>query len=79
MNMRRFVSIMLLITFIASTISGIALFLTPKGAKSTYTFLGVPRYVWNNIHVVTSFLGVIVGLIHIYLNWRALVSYFKLR
>ncbi|ADY73514.1 hypothetical protein Dester_0874 [Desulfurobacterium thermolithotrophum DSM 11699] len=78
--LRRYVSLFLLYTLIAMTISGIVLYVMPHGRIAYWTgwrFLGLDKDQWDSLHTIFGFLMVFFGIWHVILNWRNIVSYLK--
>ncbi|NPA98851.1 MAG: DUF4405 domain-containing protein [Crenarchaeota archaeon] len=75
-TVRRIVSICLLISAILVFISGIILYL-----RTTHVLyravVWIPGWAIDNIHVYAGFVVSGLAIIHVYLNWNALKSYFK--
>jgi hypothetical protein len=67
---RGFSSILLSISFVIVVVTGLVLWLS----HSPQTF-GIGKGLWKHTHIFTSLLMLIVGVVHICLNWRIFVSY----
>lgn len=79
-HLRGFISLLTALSFLIMTISGVILFITPQGRIAywlDWTFLGISKTQWGDMHITTSLLFALAGLWHTWLNWRALVSYFQ--
>jgi len=79
-NLRGFISLLTALSFLIMTISGIILFVVPQGRIASWIdwrMLGLTKVQWGNMHITTSLLFALAGLWHTWLNWRALLSYFK--
>ncbi len=79
-NFRAFVSVLAAFSFVLMAVTGLVLFFTPscRAARDTsWIFWGHDKDQWVAIHVWFSIAFVVASLIHIYLNWTALISYFK--
>jgi len=77
-NMRSFVSMLTFAGFIIMGITGIILFITPAGRIAywtNWTFLGLTKTQWGNIHIVSSLVFVASGIVHTWLNWKPLKGY----
>lgn len=77
---RAFVSLYISFSFIIIVISGIVLYLAPSGRIAHWTqiyILGLEKDSWQAIHTIFTYLFVIGGGLHIYYNWKPLMSYFK--
>ncbi|MBP2651902.1 MAG: hypothetical protein H6Q74_2727 [Firmicutes bacterium] len=87
--MRKITSIILVITFIIVSVSGVQMVVIPKpqsfhqqmlgnndGTKSMATE-GIPFYP-KQAHELAGFLFIGAGLVHFWLNRRPMISYFNL-
>lgn len=80
LHLRGFISLLTALSFLIMTISGGILFITPQGRIAywlDWTFWGISKAQWGDMHITTSLLFALAGLWHTWLNWRALVSYFQ--
>lgn len=78
--MRKTVSLTLTFSFLTMMISGIILFLSPKGKIaywSDWTLFGLSKTQWTDIHITSMFLFIIIAGWHIAYNWKALSTYLK--
>ncbi|WP_456456070.1 DUF4405 domain-containing protein [Thermovibrio sp.] len=78
--LRKYVSLFLLYTLIAMTISGIVLYVMPHGRVAYWTgwrFLGLDKDQWDSLHTIFGFLMVFFGIWHVFLNWKNIVNYLK--
>ncbi len=77
-KLRRYTSIILLISGILTGISGIILYL--YSTQYLYRLVGfTPGWLISDIHIYASFVAAGASIIHIYLNWRSLLNYFKIK
>ena len=54
------------------------LYVEPHGRVAYWTgwmFLGLGKEQWDGIHVVSSFVFLVAGAIHLYLNWRVFLRF----
>lgn len=65
---RPFISVLVLFTFLAITASGIVLYFHVRTLGN--------MAVWRNVHIWFSFAFIFGAVIHLALNWKALVHYF---
>lgn len=75
---RGFVSQLTALSFLAITITGIALYIAPQGRVAYWTdwkLIGLTKTDWTNLHTVSWVLFLIAGSFHIYYNWKALMNY----
>ena len=80
LHLRGFISLLTALSFLIMTVSGVILFVTPQGRVAywlDWTFIGLSKTQWGDMHIITSLLFAIAGLWHTWLNWGALVGYFK--
>lgn len=77
-QLRRIVSILLFIALIIVSFTGIILYL--KTTNVLYTLVEwAPTKSIDTLHTYSGFAMAGLALIHVYLNWTALKSYFKPR
>ena len=77
---RILVSLVTAFSFVAMSLSGIAAFIVPQGKVAfwtNWTFLGLSKSQWGNIHITTSVLFLIAGIWHTCYNWSPLMQYLK--
>lgn len=80
LNLRRTTSLTALLSFLVLVSSGIVLFLTPQGRVaywSEWRLWGLTKEAWGALHILLSLLFLVVGVIHIVLNWKAILLYLK--
>jgi hypothetical protein len=79
-QVRRLVSFVLLFGFVVLLTSGIVLFFSPRGwvARSTgWAFLGLGKWQWKAVHINLAWTLVVVTAVHLILNWRIFLGYFR--
>lgn len=79
---RAFVSVTSMLSFLAMSVTGVALFLTPPGRIAHWTgwtLFGLTKDQWVGLHIWFSIVFLVAAVFHLYLNWRPLISYFKNR
>lgn len=79
---RGLTSLLLSLSFLVLIISGIVLFLSPKGRVAfwtNWTLLGLSKEDWEAIHINISVLVLAVSGFHLYFNWTLFVKYIKVR
>jgi len=62
------------------TVTGVVLFIVPPGRIANWTgwtFWALTKHQWTGLHDWFSIIFVVASLIHLYLNWKPFVSYFK--
>ncbi|GEM_PF-266580 len=77
---RVLISLVTALSFVAMSLSGIAAFIMPEGKVAywiNWTFIGLSKSEWGNIHITTSVLFLIAGIWHIWYNWTHLMQYLK--
>jgi hypothetical protein len=79
-NWRAFFSVLSALSFIGMVFTGVILFVVPPGRIANWTgwtLLGLTKHQWIGLHDWFSIIFIAASVFHIYLNWKALVSYFK--
>jgi len=79
---RAFVSVTTGLSFVGMSVTGLALFVTPPGRVAHWTgwtLLGLTKDQWGGLHIWLSLVFLIAAVLHLWLNWKPLVSYFKSR
>ena len=79
-NWRAFFSVLSGLSFIGMVFTGVILFVVPPGRIanwSGWTLIGLTKHQWIGLHDWFSVIFIIASVFHVYLNWKALVSYFK--
>jgi len=77
-QIRPFISILLLLSFLLLAFSGLMLYLRPEGSIASWTgwdILGINKKGWEGIHTVFCILFLVVASIHLVLNWKPLLHY----
>ncbi len=77
---RALISLVTALSFVAMSLSGIAAFMVPQGKVAywtNWTFLGLSKTQWGNIHITTSVLFLIAGIWHTWYNWTPLMQYLR--
>ena len=75
---RAFVSLLSLVSFILLGLTGIILYIQPHGRVAYWTkwsFLGLEKDQFGNIHILAALLFIVVGGFHLSYNWKPLVRY----
>lgn len=79
-NWRSFISVLTALSFIGMTFTGVILFVVPPGRVANWTgwtLIGLTKHEWIGLHDWFSIIFVVASVIHLYLNWKPFVSYFK--
>jgi len=77
---QRFVSLSALLSFIVLTISSGVLYFIPDRKVTAWTdwsFLGVDKQQWDNLHINLGILFLVLMFWHIYFNWKPIKNYLK--
>ncbi len=77
---RKIISFTTLWSFIGMTFTGIVLFIVPEGRVAYWADLhivGLTKDKWGDLHTTLSALFMVAGILHTYLNWSAIVNYFR--
>ncbi len=66
----------MIVLWSAAALTGFLLWLAPEGPRSgrTLLLLGLTKHQWGDMHFWFSVTAVIVTVIHIAIDWRALVG-----
>ncbi|MBD3169417.1 MAG: DUF4405 domain-containing protein [candidate division Zixibacteria bacterium] len=79
---RGLTSFFTLFGFLIMSITGLVLYIVPQGRVAYWvhwSFLGLSKTDWDNIHILSSILFIVAGAFHIYFNWKPLINYFEQR
>lgn len=79
---RAFTSLLVGLAFVVLAITSLALYVTPPGRVanwSGWTLAGLTKANWQAVHMVFGFLFVAAGALHLFFNWKALLSYLRSR
>jgi len=77
---RNFISITLFFLFIIVIFCAVALFFRPEGSIArwtSWTFLGLPKNIWEGLHTIFSMLFIIFALIHFCFNLKSFMRFIK--
>lgn len=80
MKIRKITSLTATLAFILMVLTSIILFIVPQGRVAYWAdwrLWGLTKTDWGNIHINLGLLFLIALFIHIYLNWKPLLSYLK--
>jgi hypothetical protein len=81
-NWRAFVSVTTALSFVAMSITGVVLFVTPPGRVAHWTgwrMWALTKEQWGGLHIWFSLIFMIAAVLHLCLNWRLFLSYFRSR
>lgn len=76
---RAFVSLLTAFCFVFIFFTGGVLYITPPGRIANWThwtFAGLGKHQWINLHICFGAVLLIASILHIWLNFKALLSYF---
>ncbi len=82
MNMRKITSLTALISFVLLMVTSIILYIVPSGRVAYwagYRLWSLSKEDWSSVHINLGFLLLISILLHVYYNWKAMISYLKNR
>ncbi|MCK9337077.1 MAG: DUF4405 domain-containing protein [Arcobacteraceae bacterium] len=78
MNLKKITSLVMLLAMIVMTYTGVILFLSPQGRIANWAnweLLGLTKIEYTAVHSTFMVIFIIAGLLHIYYNFRPIVSY----
>jgi DnaJ-domain-containing protein 1 len=81
-NLRKIVSLTALLSSLLLLVTSIVLYIVPQGRVAYWAdwrLLGLTKTEWTNIHVNFGLLFFVSALLHVYYNWKPIVSYLKNR
>lgn len=79
---RALTSVLMTLGFALLALSGTMLFLAPPGRVANWTnwtILGLRKSEWGGVHIWFGTLFLAMTALHVFFNWRPLLSYFKNR
>ena len=80
MNIRKITSLTALLSFTILALTGIVLYIEPHGRVAywvNWRLWGLTKPQWDNIHINVALLFLLSISLHIYLNWKVIISYLK--
>lgn len=80
LKLRRIVSLTSLLCLALLLVTSIVLYVVPEGRIaywSDWHLWGLTKTQWGDVHVVTGFLFLVAGIIHLVYNWKPVVSYLR--
>lgn len=81
-NARGLTSMVAGLSFLIMVLSGLVLYLTPRGRYANWndwSWWGLAKEQWSSMHMTMALLFLAAIAVHIWFNWRILVSYIKRR
>jgi hypothetical protein len=79
-NWRAFISVTTAVSFVAMSVTGVVLFVTPPGRIAHWTgwrMLALTKDQWAGLHIWFSVVFMVAAIIHLCLNWRSFLNYFR--
>ena len=80
MNLRRVVSLSLLISLFFLIFTSIILYLVPQGRVAYWAdwhFWGLSKTEWANLHINLGVFFILAGFFHTFYNWQVILNYLK--
>lgn len=80
MSFRKITSLTSLLSFIVLIINSVVLYIAPQGRIAYWAdwrLWGLTKDQWGDQHIIIGLLFLIAIFLHIYLNWKPIVSYLK--
>ena len=80
MKFRKIISLTAMLSFLVLILTGIVLFIQPHGRVSYWVdwrLWGLSKTQWDSTHIHAGILFLLAIFLHIYYNWRSIVSYLK--
>jgi hypothetical protein len=80
MKIRKVTSLTASLSFVLMVLTSVVLYIVPQGRVAYWAdwhLLGLSKTDWGNIHINLGLLFLISLFLHIYYNWKALLSYLK--
>ncbi len=77
-RLKAIVSMSMFFLGIFQAVSGLILFLSPKGrGAGNLLIFGLPKHTWSDYHTYVGFAIIAVAILHFSLNWRMFVNELK--
>lgn len=80
MKLRKITSLTMFLSFLLLIMTSIVLYVVPEGRVaywSDWRFMGLTKTLWGDVHINLGVLFLISGLLHLYYNWKPMVTYMK--
>ncbi len=81
-NWRGFTSLIVTTGFLLMTITGIVLYISPRGRIANWTgweMLGLGKEEWSGLHINIAIILLAASVLHLIYNWKPFVSYLRSR
>lgn len=78
--MRRTVSLTSLLSFVVLAVTSVILYIEPHGRVAYWAdwhLWGLSKEQWGDVHLTVGVLFLVCGLLHVWLNWKPMISYMK--
>lgn len=79
-KIRKITSLTALLAFLVMLLTSVVLYVVPQGRVAYWAdwrLWGLTKTDWGNLHIVLGFLFLITLGLHIYDNWKPMISYLK--
>jgi hypothetical protein len=80
MKIRKITSLTALLAFMVMLLTSIVLYIVPQGRVAYWAdwrLWGLTKTDWGNIHIAVGFLFLVTLGLHVYYNWKPMISYLK--
>ena len=80
MKLRKITSLTMFLSFLLLIVTSIVLYVVPHGRIaywSDWRFMGLTKTLWGDVHINLGILFLVSGLLHLYYNWKPMVTYMK--
>ena len=80
MKLRKITSLTAMISFAVMLLTSVILYVVPQGRVAYWAdwrLWGLSKTDWGNIHITVGFLFLVTLGLHLYYNWKPMVSYLK--
>ena len=68
------------LSFLLLIVTSIVLYVVPEGRVaywSDWRFMGLTKTLWGDVHINLGVLFLVSGFLHLYYNWKPMVTYMK--
>ena len=82
MTFRKIISLTAMVSFMVLILTSIVLFIQPHGRVAYWVdwrLWGFSKTQWDSTHINTGILFLITIVLHVYYNWKSILSYLKSR
>lgn len=77
---RRTISMTSFLSFVIMLLTSVVLYIEPHGRVAywaDWTFMGLSKTQWDQLHLTTGVLFLVCGVLHVWQNWSAIMTYMK--